>query len=157
MPPADQISLPGFTRGATLTEGDDIDIKRFAWSSNRNRIAAPYQYMGPIIGIWDVNGGVAWNWQKAHRKLVTCVAWSRDDRLLASGSYDENIMIWDTARSTVPILKGHRDYVTNITWSPQDPGILASSSNDRSVRVWNTQTGAPLPVHGEHNGRVLDS
>src|SRR4051794_3232059 len=65
-----------------------------------------------------------------HTGFVICVACSPDGKMLASGSQDHTIKLWDVAsgkeRAT---LKGHREPVSSVAYSP-DGKTLASGSED---------------------------
>jgi WD40 repeat protein/serine/threonine protein kinase len=79
---------------------------------------------------------------KGHSDGVTSVAFSPDSRLLASGSQDGTVQLWnaETGQPALPPLRGHTDRVTGVTFSP-DGFWLASSSRDRTVRLWKVDTG----------------
>lgn len=61
----------------------------------------------------------------------------------------------------VDVLKGHNDWVTQISITPQNPDILISSSRDKSLIIWQLthRHGDPgfakKSLHG-HNGFVSD-
>lgn len=67
------------------------------------------------------------------------LAWSPQDRWLATCSVDNNIVIWDAQSfpTIVSVLKGHTGLVKGITWDPVGK-FLASQSDDRSVKIWKT-------------------
>ena len=71
--------------------------------------------------------------------------WSYDDRELASGGNDNQLLIWN-AHSTSPVLRyaEHTAAVKAIAWSPHQHGMLASGGGtaDRCLRFWNTATGS---------------
>ncbi|KAJ1548116.1 HIR complex subunit, partial [Cladochytrium tenue] len=91
-----------------------------------------------------------------HTGAVLCVRWSSiDGRLLASGSDDSKIVIWDKDRSgqpsvvfgetTVPsietwraikVLFGHESDVAQLAWAP-DNAYLASCGLDSHVIIWD--------------------
>ncbi|CAF4845030.1 unnamed protein product, partial [Rotaria socialis] len=49
------------------------------------------------VRLWDVERGVCQNILVKHSELVYSVAFSPDGRLLATGSFDKAIYIWDIA------------------------------------------------------------
>ena len=51
------------------------------------------------------------------------------------------------------VLRGHRDGVRGVTWSP-DGRRLATASNDRTVRIWDAGNGCELTVLHGHNDWV---
>jgi cell division cycle 20-like protein 1 (cofactor of APC complex) len=83
----------------------------------------------------------------AHRSEVCGLKWSPDERELASGGNDNQLLVWNKCCSS-PTLRfsQHNAAVKAITWSPHQHGVLASGGGtaDRCIRFWNTATGSPL-------------
>lgn len=79
-----------------------------------------------------------------HSEAILVSSFSPDSRLLATGSGDTTIRIWNP-ESQLPdrTLSGHKNWVLAICFSP-DAERLASASMDGSVRVWNPADGALL-------------
>ena len=74
---------------------------------------------------------------EGHTHLVLSVAWNSQG-LLASGSFDNTIKIWDSNDSNtwkcIQTLEGHTNYVYSVAWNTQ--GRLASGSDDRRIKIW---------------------
>lgn len=67
---------------------------------------------------------------KGHTSFVFCVAFTPQGNLLASGSYDETIKIWDLKRGTcLRTLPAHSDPVAAVGFSG-DGSILCSAGHD---------------------------
>ncbi|MDE5089406.1 MAG: WD40 repeat domain-containing serine/threonine-protein kinase [Trichodesmium sp. St16_bin2-tuft] len=84
-----------------------------------------------------------------HRKWVCSVALSNDQKIVASGSEDETIKLWevDSGREILTI-RGHSGYVNSVAFSPNGE-ILASGSDDKTIRLWEVQTGKLLCILGD--------
>jgi WD40 repeat protein len=91
-----------------------------------------------------------------HTDSVQSVAWSPKGKILASGSKDNGIRLWDvvTRHSLGPPLTGHAGTVRSVAWSP-DGKTLASGSDDNTVILWDVTTHQPIgsPLTG-HAGTV---
>jgi WD40 repeat protein len=78
---------------------------------------------------------------EGHLDGVLSMAFSLDNRLLASGSFDDTIRIWDVATGTLRnTLEGHSEGVFSVALSP-DGQLLASGSYDNEARIWDISTG----------------
>ncbi|KAI1434401.1 quinon protein alcohol dehydrogenase-like superfamily [Xylaria sp. CBS 124048] len=99
------------------------------------------------------------NWQKGrctiktfrgHTNGVTCLQF--DDNMLATGSYDATIKIWNMEKGeVVRTLQGHTMGIRALQF---DDRMLVSGSLDGTVKIWNWRTGACINTL-DHQGGVI--
>jgi hypothetical protein len=75
-----------------------------------------------------------------HTDSVQSVVWSPNGKILASGSEDNSIRLWEvTTRQPLGApLTGHTDTIWSVAWSP-DGKTLASGSKDKTIRWWDSE------------------
>lgn len=140
------LTLSGHARG----------INDVAWSPSRQYVATASD--DKTLRLWDVSSphttsGVATNGTgagealvefKGHLDFVFSASFSPTSDLLASGSFDSTIKLWDVrCGSCVSTLPAHSDPVTSVAFN-FDGTCIASASHDGLARVWDVATGECL-------------
>ena len=94
---------------------------------------------------------------KGHKGSVYVVRFSPTGKLLASGSFDNQVKLWDFSRHTPQIstLSDHFMTISDIVWMGKSEEILVSSSYDQQVKVWQLANQPSLLHSYKLEGFVL--
>ena len=78
---------------------------------------------------------------KGHSAYVRGLDLSPDNKILASGSLDNNIMLWKYASESTAFktLEGHKHSVNSVCFVSNQ--ILASGSYDKTIKIWDVTSG----------------
>ena len=83
---------------------------------------------------------------------VTSVAISPNGQLVAAGSLDTVVRIWDVANgSLVERLRGHRDSVYSVAFTPDGKGLV-SGSLDKTLKYWDVSGLISGGIKGRKEG-----
>lgn len=105
------------------------------------------------VRVWDLNKRVCLATLDSHVSVVRGLDWSEDGRVLASGSRDQVICLWDAKswklRNTIPALE-ELEVVgfLNQDAVPAVPGlseqVLFTGGQKNQLRLWNITSGQEL-------------
>lgn len=91
---------------------------------------------------------------RGHEDRISSVAWHPDGAIVATGSYDGTVRLWDLRAGTAPtVLRGHSDSVTCVRFD-HSGRRLASGSWDATARVWDVASLAETAALQGHTSWV---
>jgi WD40 repeat protein len=98
-----------------------------------------------VVNIWPIDTPTHnQDMARHHTNKVNRISFSRDGQLVASGSEDYTVEIWDTLVGQCPTtFRDHLESVKEATFSP-DSKLCASWGLDQAIRIWNVHTGNPV-------------
>jgi small GTP-binding protein len=78
---------------------------------------------------------------RSQKARINGIAWSPEDWMIASTSYDNSVCLWNTETGKLHhTLRGHLNATLNVAWS-LDGRHIASTSYDKSIRIWSVEGG----------------
>lgn len=139
-----RLTLAGKLSAQAMTHLDDQLDLALLLSVEAHRLDDNVETRGSLLSAVSHNPRLG-NFLFGHTETVSSLAFSPDNRILISGSYDGTVRRWDAA-SGMPIgapLRGHSSLVCAVACSPRGD-LLASGGEDARIRLWNPATGASL-------------
>jgi len=116
------------------------------------------------IKLWQVSTGEEIRTFTGHSFFVNSITLSLDGKILASGSSDKKIKLWQVSTGReIRTFTGHSDSVWSVAFSPIPPiclepgglrGILASGCWDKTIKIWEINTGREICTLSGHSNYV---
>lgn len=98
----------------------------------------------------DLKDGSLLKTLKGHINVIYALISFSSQSLLASGSQDNTIKIWNTTSLTLLFtLKNHKSGIQSLV--QLNESVLASASYDTTIRLWNISDGSLLAVLEGHS------
>ncbi|MBN1221418.1 MAG: hypothetical protein JXM69_21015 [Anaerolineae bacterium] len=154
------------TPGVTVAAGHTDELNEVDWQPQGQMLATAAK--DGTARVWDAGTGQCQAILTGHSGWVWDIAWRPDGLQLATTSNDGTVRLWNLP----PTLAGGESKAVNITnptnifsagkttifgisWSP-DQQTLASAGGDKTIRLWDLQTGSQRQILVGHEGGVLD-
>ncbi|XP_031565587.1 F-box-like/WD repeat-containing protein TBL1X [Actinia tenebrosa] len=142
--------------------GHTAEINTIKWDPTGTYLASCSDDMS--IKIWSLKHDFCIQDLQGHKKEIYTISWSpgktgspsqTPSTLLASGSYDTTVRLWDMEKGTcIHTFTKHFEPVTSLSFSP-DGKYLASGSFDKHVHIWSIQSGNLVHTF-QGNGSVYE-
>jgi WD40 repeat protein len=127
-------------RDSIFTEAFDVMTAVAIDSTGEFWAAASRQ--GEIL-VWEAKGRRVLQRWRGHTETIWTLDFSPDGRILASGSWDSAVKVWDVSNGGLLWSGRHSSQVNRVEFSPNG-NVIASAGNDASVQLWDLKTGVPL-------------
>jgi len=125
-----------------------------AWAVELQRALSGNGEHYPHLRLCTKIGDSRWGPLNGSRRNAWALAWTADQRYVASGLEDGVVELWDAVAGVRErIFEGHTARVGSVAWHP-DQRHLLSGSMDQTAKLWDTKTGRLLAEWGNFWGGV---
>jgi WD40 repeat protein len=124
--------------GSLLASGSSDGVARI-WDLHSNEPHGAQEQLSPL------------KIQKFHRGSISQILFNRSGSIVATSGMDKNVWQWEwewDSENTM-LLEGHKGAVSGLAFADSDR-LLISCSSDRTLRVWDTDSGVSLRVLQGH-------
>ncbi|KAF9946939.1 hypothetical protein BGZ72_011007 [Mortierella alpina] len=136
----------------SLSDGFD-SVSCVAYSPHGDQLASG---RGWAVSIWDTNTGDCLQYTSVrdeHHGVHNLVYSPKAEQFASIVEHGDKIRLWDVNVSICRILQGDAGTITSIMYSPSGKEI-ASANWDRTIRLWNTDSGECRLILEGHEGGI---
>ncbi len=133
------------TAGAVI-KGHDSPVHALDWHPDGKLLAAGDEKQ--VVRLWNSDGSPGAE-LTGHVGTVSVVKFSPDGSQLATGStgiisgqsnqHPPMVRVWTATGDAGPVLKGHRNSITDIAWSPDGKQIITAAEGTPRVILWTAE------------------
>lgn len=106
-------------------------LRQARWQLPYQSAQVPREHVSRVLG----------NLRLRHGMEVYAIDFSPDGQLLASGSRDRSVKVWDLANGhELLTYTGHADSVRAVAFHPKE-SLIASAGGDRDIKLWDPRSG----------------
>lgn len=142
-------------RRRAVYQRNEGDIWSVVFTGSTERFAAASHDW--TISLWETKSEQApLHVLQGHENAVQALAYSPSGTLLASGSADKSVKLWNlTTLELLRTYRGSSDFVSAVALSP-DGKLVAAASLDGTIRVWSTTSSRLRRRLSGHRGPIND-
>ncbi len=151
-----EVVLDGESKSGPIeSQPGKVNSLRFSKDGKRLLVASGVTGLYGRAAIYDVETGKQLTAVEGHDDVIQVAIFSPNETLIATASYDREIMLWDAATAK-PLRRfsGHNGAIYSLAFSP-DGKVLVSGCADETVKVWDVDTGVRLDTMSQPQGEVL--
>jgi WD40 repeat protein len=128
--------------GVLLKAIDTAAIPSYVVFSSDSRWVFSSSSFEPLIEVWGTETGTLKNTLVGHSSDVPALEISVDGKLLASGSRDGSVKIWDASTGALQTTLAHDDGVEAVAISPDS--TLVAVLTGHKIKIWDTATNSAV-------------
>ncbi|KAF9957304.1 hypothetical protein BGZ72_001942 [Mortierella alpina] len=136
---------------SSVSIGSGAAVNSIAYSPNGDQIASG---SGSTVKIWDTDtGDCLYDFEGQCEHDIAVTYSPKVDQFASMAKNSRMFKLWDVETGHYRALRGHADRISSIIYSPEG-GEIASASFDKTVRLWDADSGLCRRVLKGHSDVV---